>query len=89
MKDCSPSVAPIMKDDRFNLNQCPRNDLKKEQMQNIPYTLTVRSLIYTQVCTKLDIAFAVGMLGRYQSNPSMDHWRAARKAMRYLKDTKN
>ena len=28
MKDCSPSVAPIIKGDRFNLNQCPKNDLE-------------------------------------------------------------
>ena len=32
MKDCSPSVAPIVKGDRFNLNQCPKNDLEMEQM---------------------------------------------------------
>ena len=31
MKDCSPSVAPIVKGDRFNLNQCPKNDFEKEQ----------------------------------------------------------
>ena len=24
MKDCSPSVAPIVKGDKFNLNQCPK-----------------------------------------------------------------
>ncbi|RVX06981.1 Retrovirus-related Pol polyprotein from transposon TNT 1-94 [Vitis vinifera] len=28
MKDCSPSVSPIVKGDRFNLNQCPKNNLK-------------------------------------------------------------
>ena len=28
MKDCSPSVAPIVKGDRFNLNQCPKNNLE-------------------------------------------------------------
>ena len=32
MKDCSPSVTPIVKGDRFSLNQCPRNDLEREQM---------------------------------------------------------
>ena len=37
MKDCSPSVSPIVKGDRFNLNQCPKNDLEREQMKNIPY----------------------------------------------------
>jgi len=29
------------------------------------------------------------MLGRYQSNLGIDHWRAAKKVMRYLWGTKN
>ena len=65
MKDCSPSVATIVKGDMFNLNQCPKNDFEREQMKNIPYALVVGSLMYAQVCTRPDIAFAVGMLGRY------------------------
>ena len=32
-------------------------------MKNIPYASTVGSLMYAQVCTKPDIAFAVGVLG--------------------------
>ena len=28
MKDYSPSVAPIVKSDRFNLDQCPKNDFE-------------------------------------------------------------
>ena len=63
MKDCSPSIAPIVKGDRFNLNQCPKNDFEREQMKNIPYASVVRSLMYAQVCTRPDIAFVVGMLG--------------------------
>ena len=65
MNDYSPSVAPIVKGDRFNLNQCPKNDLEREQMKNIPYASAVGSLMYAQVYTRPDIAFAVGMLGRY------------------------
>jgi len=34
-------------------------------MKNIPYASVVGGLMYAQVCTRLDIAFAVGMLGRY------------------------
>ena len=89
MNDCSPSVAPIVKGDRFNLNQCPKNDLEREQMKNIPYASAVGSLMYAQVCTRPDIAFVVGMLGRYQSDPGLDHWRAAKKVMRYLQGTKD
>ena len=65
MKDYSPSVTSIMKGDKFHMNQCPRNDLDKEQMHNIPYASAVGSLMYAQVCTRPNIAFAVGILGRY------------------------
>ena len=73
MQDCSPSVAPIVKGDRFSLSQCPKNDFERESMKNIPYASAVGSLMYAQVCTRPDIAYAVGVLGRYQSNPGMDH----------------
>ncbi|RVW83705.1 Retrovirus-related Pol polyprotein from transposon TNT 1-94 [Vitis vinifera] len=46
MKDCSPSIVPIVKGDRFNLDQCPKNDLEREQMKNIPYASVVGSLMY-------------------------------------------
>ena len=89
MKDCSESVAPIMKGDKLSLNQCPENDLEKESMKNIPYASAVGSLMYAQVCTRPNIAYAVGVLGRYQSNPGMDHWRAVKKVMRYVQGTKD
>ena len=54
----------------------------------IPYASTVGSLIYAQVCTRPDIAYIVGVLGRYLSNPGMDHWKAAKRVMRYLKRTR-
>ena len=72
MKDCSPSPAPIVKGDKFSLDQCSKNDFEWEQMKNIPYASTIGSLIYAQVCTRPDIAYVVGVLGKYQSNPGID-----------------
>ena len=89
IKNCSSSVAPILKGDIFDLIQCPKNDFEWEHMKNIPYASAIGSLTYAQVCTRPDIAFAVGVLGRYQSNPGLDHWRATKKVMRYLKGTKD
>ena len=45
--------------------------------------------MYAQVCTRPDIAYIVGMLGRYLSNPGKDHWIAAKRVMRYLQRTKD
>ena len=57
-------------------------------MQKIPYASAVGSLMYAQVCTRPDIAYIVGVLGKYLSNPGMGHWKAAKRVMRYLKRTK-
>jgi len=62
MKDCSPGLAPIVKGDKFSLNQYLSNDLEREEMNNIPYAYAVVSLTYAQVCTRPGIAYAVGML---------------------------
>ncbi|KAK8948501.1 hypothetical protein KSP39_PZI005632 [Platanthera zijinensis] len=89
MKGCSPGETPISKGDKLSLLQCPKNDLQVEQMKDIPYASAVGSLMYAQVCTRPDIAFVVGMLGRFLSNPGIDHWKAAKRVMRYLQRTKD
>jgi hypothetical protein len=58
MKSCSPSVAPIVKGDRFELSQCPQNDFEREHMKNVPNASAVGSLMYAQVCTRPDIAYS-------------------------------
>lgn len=73
MKGCSPSIISIIKGDKFNLNQYPNNDLEREQMNNIPYTYVVGSLMYIPIYTRPDIAFAIRRLRRYQSNPGLNY----------------
>ena len=58
-------------------------------MRIILYSFVVGSLMYAQVCTCPDIAFVVGMLRRYLSNPGSQHWKAAKKVLRYLQGTKD
>ncbi|XP_074303650.1 secreted RxLR effector protein 161-like [Silene latifolia] len=79
MNDCSAGIVPIQKGDKFSKMQCPRNELERKEMEKNPYASLVGSLNYVQTCTRPDISFAVGMLGRYQSNPGMDHWKATKK----------
>ncbi|XP_068466643.1 secreted RxLR effector protein 161-like [Phaseolus vulgaris] len=89
MDKCSASLVPIQKGDKFSLMQCPENDLEWKQMENIPYAFVIGSLMYAQTCTRPDISFAVGMLGRYQSDTGLDHWKTTKKVLRYLQGTKN
>ncbi|RVW44256.1 Retrovirus-related Pol polyprotein from transposon TNT 1-94 [Vitis vinifera] len=75
--------------DKLSKMQCPRNNMEMEQMKKIPYASAVGSLMYAQTCTRPDISFVVGMLGRYESDPRFEHWKAAKKVMRYLQGTKD
>ena len=40
--------------------------------------------MYAQVCINLDIAFVVGLLGRYLCDPSQSHCKVAKKVLSYL-----
>ncbi|KAL8159197.1 LOW QUALITY PROTEIN: hypothetical protein V2J09_000734 [Rumex salicifolius] len=86
MKDCSPGDTSVVKEDKFSVKQCPKTDLEIKKMQNISYSSTIGSLMYDQVCTHLDIAFIVGLLGRYLSDPGLDHWKATKPYLQRAKD---
>ena len=58
-------------------------------MRYTPYASVVGSLVYAQVCTRPNIAYAIGVLGKYQSNSGVDHWKATKKVMCYLQGTKH
>lgn len=73
MKDRKPRDTPVSKEDMFNLKQCPTMDLEKEEICEVPNVLVVGSLMYAQVCTRSDLTFIVGVLGRYLKTPGMQH----------------
>ena len=56
-------------------------------MKAVTYALAVGSLQYAQVCTRPNLAFVTGILGRYLSNPEIKHWKMVKKALRYLQGT--
>ena len=89
MHSCSSCVAPIQKGDKLSKSQCPQDENERVEMEKVPYASSVGNLMYAQVCTHPDIAFAVNALGRYLSNPGLNHWKAVKKVMRYLQGTKD
>ncbi|KAL6347380.1 hypothetical protein AAG906_018479 [Vitis piasezkii] len=89
MSNYAPGDTPVAKGDKFSLHQYPKNELEKKDMERFPYASVVGSLMYAQVCTRPDIAYIVGMLGRYLSNLGMDHWKKAKRVRRYLQRTKD
>ncbi|XP_050369141.1 secreted RxLR effector protein 161-like [Argentina anserina] len=57
-------------------------------MDSKPYARLVGSLMYAQVCIRPNLAFAVDMLSRFQSNLYIQHLNTCKKVLRYLQRTK-
>ena len=45
--------------------------------------------MYAMIATRLDIAFAMGVVSRYMSNLGKKHWEVVKGIMRYLSHTKS
>ena len=58
-------------------------------MSRISYISAIGSLMYAMLCTRLDIAFAVSVTSRYQSNLDKEHWIAVKNILKYLRRTKD
>ena len=79
--DYDPISTPV----EVNLNNLLKGD--PEKLPRVPYQMLIGSLMYAMVCTRPDIAFAVGKLSRYNNCYTMEHWEYAKRVLRYLKAT--
>ena len=84
MSECKPVATPV--DPGTHLTTLNEKEEVVDQQQ---YQSVVGSLMYLSVCTRPDIAYAVGTLARYSSKPGRSHWTAVKRVLRYLKGTTN
>ncbi|GKC52231.1 zinc finger, CCHC-type containing protein [Tanacetum coccineum] len=78
--DCTPVSTPIDTSEKL----MPNNGQTISQLE---YSRVIGCLMYAMNCTRPNIAFAVGKLSRYTSNPSTQHWQVIQRVLKYLKKT--
>ena len=61
--------SPLASHFKLSSRHSPSTDKEKEDMRRVPYASAVGSLMYAMVCTRPDIAYAVGVVSRFLSNP--------------------
>ena len=87
MDEAKPVSTPLGSHFRLTKDQSPKTEQKQAYMSKVPYALAIGSLMYAMVCTRTDIAHAVGVVSRYMSNPGKQHWEVVKWILRYLKGT--
>ncbi|GJT53186.1 zinc finger, CCHC-type containing protein [Tanacetum coccineum] len=73
--DCTPVSTPMDTSEKL----MPNNGHDVSQLE---YSRVIGCLMYDMTCTRLDIAFVVGKLSRYTSNPGTQHWQAIQRAFK-------
>eukprot|EP00253_Pinus_taeda_P001709 PITA_01709 len=68
-------------------DRCPKTQEEEEDMSHVPYASAVGRLMYAMVCTRPDMAHAMGVLSRFMSKPGKEHWTTVKRIFRYLRAT--
>ncbi|XP_057806168.1 secreted RxLR effector protein 161-like [Salvia miltiorrhiza] len=85
MHEAKSTSTPLAMHDKLSDKQKPSSAKEMRDMEVIPYSNLVGSLMYTMVCTRPDIAHVISVCSRYMADPGKDHWEVLKKVLRYLK----
>ncbi|GJT19569.1 zinc finger, CCHC-type containing protein [Tanacetum coccineum] len=77
-EDCSPVSTPMDPVEKLKPNT-------GKPVDQLEYSRAIGCLMYAMTSTRPDIAYAVGRLSRFTSNPSRQHWQAITMGVKYLK----
>ena len=64
---------PVLQGTRLSTAQCPTMAEDREKMSVVPYASDIGSIMSAMLCIRPDVNLVVSLVGRYQSNPSMEH----------------
>nr|GEU67984.1 zinc finger, CCHC-type [Tanacetum cinerariifolium] len=80
LADLPPVCTPMDTSEKLMANN-------GQAVSQLEYSRMISRLMCVMTCTRPDIAFVVGKLSRYTSNPSTQHWQAIQNVLKYLKKT--
>jgi len=87
VQDCKPISTSLPITFKLSSSMSPSNEAERMAMSRVPYASAVGSLIFVMICTRPDIAQAMGVASRYMANPGREHWNTIKRILRYIKST--
>jgi hypothetical protein len=85
LTDVKPVTTPMEPGFKLSASMGPQDAKEVAYMKTVPYINAVGSLMFLATTSRPDIAYSVGVLCRFNSNPGPKHWTAVKHLLRYLK----
>ena len=85
MKHAKPVNTHLGSHFKLRKRSCSSSKKEKGDIASTIYSSAVGSLMYAMVCTRPNIAHAVGVVSRFMVNLGKDHWEAVKWIFRYLR----
>ena len=73
MKEAKPMKLPLAGHFRLSKTTSPQTEVEAQEIERVPYTSGVGSLMYVMVCCRLDIAHAISQVSRFMVQPCREH----------------
>ena len=73
MNKAKPVSTPLGSHFKLSKEQSPKTEEEMDYMSKVSYASTIGSLMYAMVCTRPNIAHAVGVVSRFMSRPGKQH----------------
>jgi hypothetical protein len=86
-QNARPTFVPT--DAGSDLDLLPTSVSDTDSMERRPYRSIIGCLMYLSGCTRPDISVAVLKLSQHLESPTLHHWNAAIRVVRYLKTTRD
>lgn len=87
MQDCKQISTPVPINYKLSSSMNPSNEAERMERSRVPYASAVGSLMYAMICTRPDIAQAMGAVSRFMADPGKEHWNVVKRILRYIKGT--
>ena len=74
INEAKPVSTPLGSHFKLSKEQSPKTKEERDHMSKVPYVSAIGSLMYAMVCTRPDIAHAMGVVSRFMSRLGKQYW---------------
>ncbi|CAL9098002.1 unnamed protein product [Musa textilis] len=89
MKNSKRGLIPMRHGISLSRSMSLKTPEERTHMDMMPYASAIGSIMYAMLCTRPNIAHALSVTSRYQVDPGLEHWKAVKCILKYLRRTKD